>query len=279
MMLASGSTFRGCFSAGLVHFEQGQVRAAGDVDQHALGAVQADFVQQRVGDGLFGGLHGAVLAGGFAGAHHRLAHLVHHRAHVGEVEVDQARAHHQVGHALDALIEHVIGHGEGFGEGGRLSLARRNRFWFGDDDQRVDDLLQGLDALFGLTHALVALELEGLGHHADGQMPISRAACAMIGAAPVPVPPPMPAVMKHMRAHQVVDDVLDGFFGGLGADRGARPAPRPSVTFRADLMRLSALDGCSACASVFATTNFDTLKLLVDHVVDRVACPHPRRKR
>jgi hypothetical protein len=27
---------------------------------------------------------------GLAGAHHRLAHLVHHRADVGEVEVDQA---------------------------------------------------------------------------------------------------------------------------------------------------------------------------------------------
>ena len=30
--------------------------------------------------------------------------------------------------------------------------------------------------------------------------PSSRAACAMIGAAPVPVPPPMPAVMKHICA-------------------------------------------------------------------------------
>ena len=30
--------------------------------------------------------------------------------------------------------------------------------------------------------------------------PSSRAAWAMIGAEPVPVPPPMPAVMKHMCA-------------------------------------------------------------------------------
>ena len=70
---------------GLVEFEQGQVVAAGDVDQHALGALQADLVQQRVGDRLLGGLQRAGLALALAGAHHCLAHLVHHRADVGEV--------------------------------------------------------------------------------------------------------------------------------------------------------------------------------------------------
>ena len=33
----------------------------------------------------------------------------------------------------------------------------------------VDDLLERLDALLGLAHPLGALELEGLGHDADGQ--------------------------------------------------------------------------------------------------------------
>ena len=45
-----------------------------------------------------------------------------------------------------------------------------------------------LDALVGLAHALGAFELEGLGHDATVSTPSSRAACAMIGAAPVPVP-------------------------------------------------------------------------------------------
>ncbi len=71
-----------------VDFEQGHVRTAGDVDQHAAGALERDFVEQRVVDGALCGLDRAILALGLAGAHHRLAHLVHHRPDVGEVEVD-----------------------------------------------------------------------------------------------------------------------------------------------------------------------------------------------
>ena len=62
----------------------------------------------------------ALLAGGLAGAHHRLAHLAHHGADVGEVEVDEAFLDHQVGDAGDAGVEHLVGHREGVGEGGLL---------------------------------------------------------------------------------------------------------------------------------------------------------------
>jgi hypothetical protein len=89
-----------------------------------------EVVDQRVGDRGFGCGQRALLAGGFAGAHHRLAHLPHHRPHVGEVEVDQAFLDHQVGDAGNAGIEHLVGHREGVGEV-VFSLATRNRFWFG----------------------------------------------------------------------------------------------------------------------------------------------------
>src|SRR4029077_11164197 len=72
----------------VVDFQQGHVEAAGDVDQHGLGALQRDLVEQRILDGVLGGHQGAVFAGRLAGAHHRLAHLGHDGADVGEVEVD-----------------------------------------------------------------------------------------------------------------------------------------------------------------------------------------------
>ncbi len=51
------------------------------------------------------------------------------------------------------------------------------------------------------------------------RMPLLRAACATIGAAPVPVPPPMPAVTKHhVGAMQVIDDLIDALFSGRAAD-------------------------------------------------------------
>jgi hypothetical protein len=85
---------------------------------------------------------------GFAGAHHGLAHLAHHRTDVGEVEVDQAFLDHQVGDAGNAGIEHLVGHREGVGEG-RLVVGDAEQVLVRNDDQRVDALLQLLDAGFG----------------------------------------------------------------------------------------------------------------------------------
>ena len=121
-----------------------------------LRALHRHVVEQRVGDRGFGGAQRALLAGGFAGAHHRLAHLAHDGADVGEVEVDQAFLDHQVGDAGDARIEHLVGHREGVGEGGLL-VGDAEQVLVRDDDQRVDGLLQLGDAGFGDAHAALRL--------------------------------------------------------------------------------------------------------------------------
>ena len=59
--------------------------------------------------------------------------------------------------------------------------------------------------------------------------PISRAICATIGAAPVPVPPPMPQVTKTRSApwtacEHLVAVLLDGLPADLGPRAGAEPA-------------------------------------------------------
>ena len=61
MMLASGSAAALISSAASLTSNRRQVRRAGDVEQDALGAVDVDL-EQRAGDGLLGGLDGAVLA-------------------------------------------------------------------------------------------------------------------------------------------------------------------------------------------------------------------------
>src|SRR5437868_4791908 len=78
---------------------------------------------------------------GFGRAHHRLAHLAHHRADVGEVEVDEAWHDHQVGDPADALLEHLVGHFERFLEG-RFRVGEAEQVLVGDDDQRIDVLLE-----------------------------------------------------------------------------------------------------------------------------------------
>ena len=57
-------------------------------------------------------LERAVLAVGQADAHHGRAGVFHDRADVGEVEVDEAGDGDEVGDALDALAQRVVGDAE-----------------------------------------------------------------------------------------------------------------------------------------------------------------------
>ena len=217
MMLASGSTSSRMRVA--ASSTSNRVRsAAGDRDEEALGALQRRLVEQRIGDRLLGGLDGAPLAGSFARAHHRLAHLAHHGADVGKVEIDQAFLDDEVDDAGDARIEHLVGHDKGLGEG-RLLVGDAEEVLVGNDDQGVDAGLQLADALLGNAHAASAFELEGLGDHADGEDPLVAGGAgddrrrARAGAAAH-----AGGDEHHVRAVQVIGDLVDRFFGGGAAD-------------------------------------------------------------
>ena len=63
------------------------------------------------------------------------------------------------------------------------------------------------------------------------RMPISRAALAMTGAAPVPVPPPMPAVTNTIWAPARWSRISSSASSAAALPTsGLDPAPRPSVT-------------------------------------------------
>ena len=95
----------------LVDLEEAEARAAGDVEQDAGSAVERRLEQRR-GDGRVRGVGRTRVARGAADAHQRRPGVAHDRAHVGEVEVDEARHRDQVGDALDALAEDVVGDAE-----------------------------------------------------------------------------------------------------------------------------------------------------------------------
>ena len=133
---ASGSTTSWMTWAACVDLLQAEVLAADDVEQHAAGALDAD-VEQRAGDRGAGGIGGAVLAAAAADRQQRRAGLAHDPAHVGEVEVDDAGQRDDLGDALDALAQDVVGGAEGVLER-RLGVADGEQAVVGDDDQRVD---------------------------------------------------------------------------------------------------------------------------------------------
>ena len=72
-----------------------------------------------------------------ADPHQRRAGVAHDRAHVGEVEVDEAGHGDQVGDALHALAQDVVGHPEGVDDR-RLLLDDLQQAVVLDHDQRVD---------------------------------------------------------------------------------------------------------------------------------------------
>ena len=84
-----------------INFIKCKIRTASDRDQETARARHIHVIKQRIGNGSFGSAKGALLASGFTRTHHRLTHLTHHSADIGEIEIDQAFFDHQIGDAGD----------------------------------------------------------------------------------------------------------------------------------------------------------------------------------
>ncbi len=88
------------------------------------------------------------------------------------------------------------------------------------------------------------------------RIPISLAAPATIGAAPVPVPPPIPQVTKTISAPSISafsSSMLSS--AAFLPTSGCAPAPRPFVSFSPIWRTVGALHSASACLSVLTPTN------------------------
>ncbi len=152
---------------GFVDLEQADVAPPGDVQQDAGRALDRGL-EQWGRDRRASGLAGTALARCRADAHHRRARVAHDRADVGEVEVDEAGNRDQVGDALHALAEHVVGKLERVDDRG-APLDHLEQAVVLDHDQRVHAVTELGDPLFRLFRADAALEGERLRDHADGQ--------------------------------------------------------------------------------------------------------------
>ena len=87
------------------------------------------------------------------------------------------------------------------------------------------------------------------------RMPRSRAARAITGAAPVPVPPPMPAATKSICAPSRCSRISSRLSSAdCSPTSGRMPAPRPWVMPEPICTLRGEDDSASACASVLATT-------------------------
>ncbi len=256
---------------GLVEFKQRHVIAAGNIDQHALGAAHRNIVEQRVVDGQLGSFESAVFAFGFAHAHHGCAHAAHDRADVGEIEIDQAGHDHQIGNASDTGIQHIICHAEGFGEG-RTVIRDAEKVLVRHDDHRVDVFLDASEAFFRKGHAARAFKTERLGDHGDGQNvhflrgPRNHRGCAGSGSAAH-----ASGDEDHVGAFEALADLIHGFFGGFRANVRAGACAKARGRFRAELDAVFRFGTGKGLSVSVGNDKLDTLQVCLDHVVDGIA--------
>ena len=255
----------------LVNLQQGHVHAAGDVDQHGLGALEGRLVQQRVGDGILCRLQGAVLARGLARAHHRLAHLGHHGAHIGEVEVDQAGQNHQVSDRAHARVQDLIGHAEGVGEGGAF-IGDAEQVLVRNDDQGVDVALQLGNARLGQAHAVPPFEGEGLGHDAHGQDSAVAGCARDDGRRTGPgATAHAGGDEDHMGPFKMPGDGFGRFLGGIHADLGVRTRTEALGDRLAQLDPSIGLGKAEVLGVGVRDHELHALQAGVDHIVDGIA--------
>ena len=214
---------------------------------------------------------GAVLAGRHADAHQRGPGVAHDRAHVGEVEVDQARDRDQVGDALHALAQHVVGLAERVQDAG-AALDHLQQAVVGDRDQGVDLLAQRADALVGLLGAARALELERPRDDADrqgadlvlGDLGHDRGA-ARPGAAAL-----AGGHEHHVRALQRFLDLVVALLGGREPDVRVGARPEALGQLGADVQLDVGVRHLERLVVGVDRDELDALEACVDHAVHGV---------
>jgi len=250
---------------------QGQVETAGDVDQHAAGAVYGGVLEQGAGNRRDGCLGGAALTALGGGSHDRHAHPRHHGAYVGEIEVDEAGHQDQVGNALHALVQHHVGHREGLHQR-RVAGHRRQQAVVGNRDQRVDGVLQFQQALVGLLGAAAALESERAGDHGDGEraelgcQPRNHRCGAGGGAAAEAA-----GDEHHVGALEHVDDLFGAFQRCLAADLGVGAGSQATRQAGPELQLLGCIVDLQGLQVGVCGDEVDALQPCLHHPADGVA--------
>ena len=260
----------GKFAHGVHHFVDFlhlQAARGGDVDQHALGPGEVDPFEQRRSHGLFGGDARAIHPGGAGRTHHGHAHFAHHRAHVLEVDVNEARIVDDFSDTADGVTQNVVSRLEGFFH--RHIVAQHvHQLVVEDDDQRVDVLLQFDDARFGHFQAL-AFETERLGHHGNGQdAHFARhfgddRRCAGTGAAAH-----AGGDEDHVRTRQRLGDLFALFHRGIAPDFRLGTGPQPILAEPQFFVCDAALQGLRVGVG---SDELDAHHPLADHVIDGIA--------
>jgi hypothetical protein len=200
----------------------------------------------------------------------RGASLGHDRPHVGEVEVDDAGHRDQVGDALHALAEDVVGYPKRLDDR-RPLLDHLEQTVVLDHDQRVDLLAELLDSTMRLLGPPPALETERPGDEAEGQRPQLLSDLGNDRRAAGPGPAALAGGDEdHIGALQDLFQLVAALVRRVLADLWIRPGPQPLRRLRSDLhLHIGIDDEQRLCVGV-RRHELDAAETRIHHAVDGV---------
>ena len=259
----------------LTHFDQREIRSASDVDDDTAGALDRRVFEQRARNGAARRLDRAVLALGDAGAHHGEPHAGHDRLHVGEVEVDEPGDEDQIGDPLYGLPQHIVGRRECVGQR-RGAIDDRQEAFVRNRDDRIDAVAQRFESVLGLQQALLALELERLGHDRNRQRTELAGETGddrrRTGSGPAAEPG---RHEDHVGAVERLNDLLGVFERRLAADGRIRAGAEPFRQLAPDLELERRGVHLERLEVRVRDDEFDTVQPRSHHPVDGIAAAAP----
>ena len=194
----------------------------------------------------------------------------HDRLHVGKVAIDDAGNGDDVGNALHALPQNVVGDAERLEEAG--ILRDRKQFFVGNHDGGVDRFHQFGDAALRLLHAAFAFEGKRLGDDRNGKRPHfagqrrndrSRAGAGAAAEAG--------GDEDHVGAFQRFDDFVGIFERGLAADFRIGAGAQAVGQLDAELNLHGRARHAQRLQIGVGDDELDALHAGIDHAVDGVA--------
>ena len=198
-------------------------------------ALHGHIFEKRIGDSGFGSFGGAFVALGFARAHHRFTHLIHHRFNIGKVEIDKTRLDHQIGNARNARMQHFISHSESLGKC-CLGIGNAEQILVRNDNQRIDFGSQFFNTGNGGAHAATPFKVKRLGDDTDRQNALlARGAGNYRRSARARATAHTGGHKGHMRALQHIDNFRHGFFCGGFTDGRVSTGAQTFCQFGTDL--------------------------------------------
>ena len=253
----------------LLHLFQADVHRTGHINQHALGAVNGGL-QQGAGNRHAGGFLRLALAGGPAHAHMGKTGVLHHRSHIGEVQIDKAGITNQIGNRLHCLAQHVISNLKSIGEGDLL-IGSVLQTLVGNDDKGVHLAAQLFNTLLGSGHTAASLKTERLGDNTHGQYAqFTGNFCHNGRRAGTRTAAHTGRDKDHIRLFQRLGDLVAAFLGSLAAHFGIGACTLTAGQLFTDLDFI-VCTGCVQCLLICVDRNkVNALCAGAHHAVDNI---------